>query len=150
MTGVTRQTMSTTVDVDGLVTAWNAANYLTVAQIYLQANPLLREPLLPEHIKPRLLGHWGTSPGLNLIYAQLNRLIRERDCDVLYVTGPGHGRPHASARDHSDQRRVIGNDTIAECVAAPAASPVGRRPGRRERDEGRAEGSRPGGDVAEA
>ncbi|HEV7194437.1 MAG TPA: phosphoketolase family protein, partial [Pedococcus sp.] len=72
---------------------WNAANYLTVAQIYLQANPLLREPLAAEHIKPRLLGHWGTSPALNLIYAQLNRLIRQHDCDVLYVTGPGHGGP---------------------------------------------------------
>ena len=72
---------------------WAAANYLTVAQIYLQDNPLLREPLRPEHIKPRLLGHWGTSPGLNLIYAHLNRLIRRTDQDVLYVTGPGHGGP---------------------------------------------------------
>jgi xylulose-5-phosphate/fructose-6-phosphate phosphoketolase len=81
------------IDVDGLVGYWNAANYLTVAQIYLQDNPLLREPLRPEHIKPRLLGHWGTSPALNLIYAQLNRLIQQRDCDVLYVTGPGHGGP---------------------------------------------------------
>jgi xylulose-5-phosphate/fructose-6-phosphate phosphoketolase len=81
------------IDVDGLVTAWNAANYLTVAQIYLQANPLLREPLIADHIKPRLLGHWGTSPALNLIYVQLNRLIQQRDCDVLYVTGPGHGGP---------------------------------------------------------
>ena len=81
------------IDLDRLVTAWNAANYLTVAQIYLQANPLLREPLVAEHIKPRLLGHWGTSPALNLIYVQLNRLIQQRDCDVLYVTGPGHGGP---------------------------------------------------------
>jgi xylulose-5-phosphate/fructose-6-phosphate phosphoketolase len=81
------------IDVDGLVGYWNAANYLTVAQIYLQDNPLLRQPLRPEHIKPRLLGHWGTSPALNLIYAQLNRLIQQRDCDVLYVTGPGHGGP---------------------------------------------------------
>ena len=72
---------------------WAAANYLTVAQIYLQDNPLLREPLRPEHIKPRLLGHWGTSPGLNLIYAHLNRLIGHTDQDVLYVTGPGHGGP---------------------------------------------------------
>jgi xylulose-5-phosphate/fructose-6-phosphate phosphoketolase len=72
---------------------WAAANYLTVAQIYLRDNPLLREPLRPEHIKPRLLGHWGTSPGLNLIYAHLNRLIRHTDQDVLYVTGPGHGGP---------------------------------------------------------
>ncbi|MGN6664704.1 MAG: phosphoketolase family protein [Solirubrobacterales bacterium] len=80
-------------ELDGLVAYWEAANYLTVAQIYLQANPLLREPLRPEHIKPRLLGHWGTSPGLNLVYAQLNRLIRETGDDVLYVAGPGHGGP---------------------------------------------------------
>src|ERR1700694_4803058 len=72
---------------------WRAANYLTVGQIYLVDNPLLREPLRPEHIKPRLLGHWGTSPGLNLLYAHLNRVIRARDADVLYVTGPGHGGP---------------------------------------------------------
>ena len=72
---------------------WEAANYLTVGQIYLQANPLLREPLTPGQIKPRLLGHWGTSPGLNLIYVQLNRLIRERDVDALYLAGPGHGGP---------------------------------------------------------
>lgn len=72
---------------------WDASNYLTVGQIYLQANPLLREPLTPEQIKPRLLGHWGTSPGLNLVYVQLNRLIKERDADVIYLTGPGHGGP---------------------------------------------------------
>jgi len=72
---------------------WQAANYLTVGQIYLQANPLLREPLRPEHIKPRLLGHWGTSPGLSLIYLHLNRLIRERDLDAIYLAGPGHGGP---------------------------------------------------------
>jgi xylulose-5-phosphate/fructose-6-phosphate phosphoketolase len=72
---------------------WRAANYLSVGQIYLLANPLLREPLTPEHIKPRLLGHWGTTPGLNFIYAHLNRLIRERDLDAIYVTGPGHGGP---------------------------------------------------------
>jgi xylulose-5-phosphate/fructose-6-phosphate phosphoketolase len=72
---------------------WNAANYLTVAQIYLKANPLLREPLTREHIKPRLLGHWGTSPGLNLVYAHLNALIRRTGQDVLYVAGPGHGGP---------------------------------------------------------
>jgi xylulose-5-phosphate/fructose-6-phosphate phosphoketolase len=80
-------------EVDALVAYWEAANYLTVAQIYLQANPLLHEPLRAEHIKPRLLGHWGTSPGLNLVYAQLNRLIRRTDAEVLYVTGPGHGGP---------------------------------------------------------
>ncbi len=72
---------------------WSAANYLTVAQIYLQDNALLREPLRREHIKPRLLGHWGTSPGLSLLYVHLNRLIRETGADVLYVAGPGHGGP---------------------------------------------------------
>jgi xylulose-5-phosphate/fructose-6-phosphate phosphoketolase len=72
---------------------WQAVNYLTVAQIYLLDNPLLREPLRTEHIKPRLLGHWGTSPGLSLIYIHLNRLINERDANVIYLTGPGHGGP---------------------------------------------------------
>ncbi|MCU1365981.1 MAG: phosphoketolase [Ilumatobacteraceae bacterium] len=72
---------------------WDAANYLTVAQIYLAENALLREPLRAEHIKPRLLGHWGTSPGLSLLYAHLNRLIRKTGAQVLYVAGPGHGGP---------------------------------------------------------
>lgn len=72
---------------------WRAANYLTVGQIYLQANPLLREPLRPEHVKPRLLGHWGTSPGLSFLYAHLNRLISRTGQDTIYVTGPGHGGP---------------------------------------------------------
>jgi|SRR5436309_7529690 len=72
---------------------WRAANYLTIGQIYLRDNPLLREPLRPEHIKPRLLGHWGTSPGLSLVYVHLNRLIRETDADVIYLAGPGHGGP---------------------------------------------------------
>ena len=72
---------------------WAAANYLTVAQIYLKDNALLREPLLTDHIKPRLLGHWGTSPALSMIYAVLNRLIRDTDQDCVYITGPGHGGP---------------------------------------------------------
>jgi xylulose-5-phosphate/fructose-6-phosphate phosphoketolase len=72
---------------------WRAANYLSVGQIYLLDNPLLREPLAAEHIKPRLLGHWGTTPGLNLIYAHLNRAIKARDLDMMYVIGPGHGGP---------------------------------------------------------
>jgi xylulose-5-phosphate/fructose-6-phosphate phosphoketolase len=72
---------------------WHAANYLTIGQVYLQDNPLLKEPLRPEHIKPRLLGHWGTSPGLNLIYVHLNRLIKEHDANVIYLAGPGHGGP---------------------------------------------------------
>ena len=72
---------------------WRAANYLSVGQIYLLDNPLLREPLIAEHVKPRLLGHWGTTPGLNLIYAHMNRVIRARDLDAIYITGPGHGGP---------------------------------------------------------
>lgn len=81
---------------DGLGTIdayWRAANYLSVGQIYLMANPLLREPLKAEHVKPRLLGHWGTTPGLNFIYAHLNRIIRQRDLDMIAVWGPGHGAP---------------------------------------------------------
>jgi xylulose-5-phosphate/fructose-6-phosphate phosphoketolase len=72
---------------------WRAANYLSVGQIYLLANPLLKEPLLPEHIKPRLLGHFGTTPGLNFIYVHMNRAIRQRDLNAIYITGPGHGGP---------------------------------------------------------
>ena len=72
---------------------WRAANYLSVGQIYLRDNPLLRDPLLLEHVKPRLLGHWGTTPGLNFIYAHLNRIIRERDLDAIFIAGPGHGGP---------------------------------------------------------
>src|SRR3954452_1138357 len=72
---------------------WRAANYLAVGQIYLLANPLLREPLSIEHVKPRLLGHWGTTPGLNFIYVHLNRLIRNYDADMIYICGPGHGGP---------------------------------------------------------
>ncbi len=72
---------------------WRAANYLSVGQIYLLDNPLLRKPLRAEHIKPRLLGHWGTTPGLNFIYTHLNRIIRNRDIDMIYVCGPGHGGP---------------------------------------------------------
>jgi xylulose-5-phosphate/fructose-6-phosphate phosphoketolase len=72
---------------------WRAANYVSVGQIYLLDNPLLREPLLPEHVKPRLLGHWGTTPGLNLVYAHMNRQIRARDLNTIYICGPGHGGP---------------------------------------------------------
>lgn len=72
---------------------WRAANYLAAGQIFLLANPLLREPLRAEHIKPRRLGHWGTTPGLNLLYAHMNRLIRREDLNAIFVTGPGHGGP---------------------------------------------------------
>ncbi|WP_316204675.1 MULTISPECIES: phosphoketolase family protein [unclassified Bradyrhizobium] len=80
-------------DLELLDRYWRAANYLSVGQIYLLDNPLLREPLRPDHIKPRLLGHWGTTPGLNFIYAHLNRAIRAQDVDVIYICGPGHGGP---------------------------------------------------------
>jgi xylulose-5-phosphate/fructose-6-phosphate phosphoketolase len=76
---------------------WRAANYLSVGQIYLLDNPLLREPLRPEHVKPRLLGHWGTTPGLNFVYAHVNRAIRNWDLNAIYVIGPGHGGPAAVA-----------------------------------------------------
>jgi xylulose-5-phosphate/fructose-6-phosphate phosphoketolase len=72
---------------------WRAANHLSVGQIYFLDNPLLKEPLRAEHVKPRLLGHKGTMPGLNFMYAHLNRIIRARDANVIYVCGPGHGGP---------------------------------------------------------
>ncbi|TAM95607.1 MAG: phosphoketolase, partial [Rhodanobacteraceae bacterium] len=72
---------------------WRAANYLSVGQIYLQANPLLREPLRLEHVKRRLVGHWGTTPGQNFVYAHLNRIIKQHDLDMIYISGPGHGGP---------------------------------------------------------
>src|SRR5512136_460824 len=72
---------------------WRASNYLSLGQIYLLNNPLLREPLRREHIKPRLLGHWGTTPGLNFLYVHLNRVIKRDDLDMIYVIGPGHGGP---------------------------------------------------------
>ena len=77
---------------------WRAANYLAVGQIYLLDNPLLRESLRVEHVKPRLLGHWGTTPGLNFIYTHLNRAIRKRDLDAMFITGPGHGGPAVVAQ----------------------------------------------------
>src|SRR3954471_21617766 len=79
---------------------WRAANYLSVGQIYLLDNPLLREPLRPSHIKPRLLGHWGTTPGQNFIYVHLNRAIVERDLDMIYISGPGHGGPAVVANTY--------------------------------------------------
>ncbi|HUN35872.1 MAG TPA: phosphoketolase family protein, partial [Trebonia sp.] len=79
---------------------WRAANYLSVGQIYLLDNPLLTEPLQPEHVKPRLLGHWGTTPGLNLIYAHLNRVIRNGDLNMIFIAGPGHGAPGVVANTY--------------------------------------------------
>src|ERR1041385_6749321 len=72
---------------------WRATNYLSIGQIYLYDNPLLKKPLTKDHVKPRLLGHWGTTPGLNFIYVHLNRVIRKYDLDMIYITGPGHGGP---------------------------------------------------------
>src|SRR6476660_3409291 len=79
---------------------WRAANYLSVGQIYLYDNPLLKQSLTKDHIKPRLLGHWGTTPGLNFIYVHLNRLIKQRDLNMIYVTGPGHGGPGLVAHSY--------------------------------------------------
>src|SRR5262245_17421708 len=90
---VVETTPLSTETLDQVHAYWRAANYLSVGQIYLLDSPLLREPLQPEHIKPRLLGHWGTTPGLNFLYAHLNRVIRERDLNMMYVIGPGHGGP---------------------------------------------------------
>ncbi len=94
---------------------WRAANYLSVGQIYLLDNPLLREPLRPEHVKPRLLGHWGTTPGLNFVYAHLNRQILARDLDAIYIAGPGHGGPGLVANaylegTYSEVYQHIGQD----------------------------------------
>jgi xylulose-5-phosphate/fructose-6-phosphate phosphoketolase len=94
---------------------WRAANYVSVGQIYLRANPLLREPLRLEHVKPRLLGHWGTTPGLNLLYVHMNRVIRRDGLNALYVTGPGHGGPGLVANaylegTYSEVYREIGQD----------------------------------------
>ena len=79
---------------------WRAANYLSVGQIYLYDNPLLKEPLKLEHVKPRLLGHWGTTPGLNFIYVHLNRIINKYDLNMIYVIGPGHGAPGVVAHTY--------------------------------------------------
>ena len=94
---------------------FRAANYLSVGQIYLLSNPLLREPLSRHHVKPRLLGHFGTAPGLNLVYAHMNRAIRERDLGAIYVTGPGHGssRSREASRATSRPRRRARSTRVA-------------------------------------
>src|SRR5512138_358426 len=93
---------------------WRAANYLAVGQIYLYDNPLLKKPLSKEHVKPRLLGHWGTTPGLNFIYAHLNRIIRKHDLDVIYITGPGHGGPGLVANAYLEGTYTEVYSTITE------------------------------------
>jgi xylulose-5-phosphate/fructose-6-phosphate phosphoketolase len=112
---------------------WRAANYLTVGQIYLQANPLLRQPLTPEHIKPRLLGHWGTSPGLSFLYAHLNRVIRRDDLDVIFVAGPGHGGPALVANTYLEgsytdvypevSRDIVGLQRLFRQFSTPGGIP---------------------------
>src|SRR5215468_851457 len=79
---------------------WRAANYLSVGQIYLYENPLLREPVKLDHIKPRLLGHWGTTPGLNFVYVHMNRVIKKYDLSAIYICGPGHGGPGMVANSY--------------------------------------------------
>ena len=88
-----KKTVLSKEELEKTIDYWNASNYLSVGQIYLLSNPLLKEPLKIEHIKPRLLGHWGTTPGLNFIYVHMNRLIKKYDLDMIYITGPGHGGP---------------------------------------------------------
>ena len=112
---------------------WRAANYLSVGQIYLLDNPLLREPLVAEHVKPRLLGHFGTVPGLNLIYAHLNRAIRTRDLDAIYVTGPGHGGPGVVANaylegTYSELYPHVGAGRSRPARALPPVLVPGRHP----------------------
>ena len=126
---------------------WQAANYLTVGQIYLQANPLLREPLTTDHIKPRLLGHWGTSPGLNLIYVHLNRLIRERDVNVIFLAGPGHGGPAVVANvylegTYSEIYPDVSTRRGRHDAAVPAVLDARRRSEPRERADARIDSRR--------
>src|SRR5262249_36246951 len=93
---------------------WRAANYLSVGQIYLYDNPLLKKPLTKEHIKPRLLGHWGTTPGLNFIYVHLNRVIKKYDVDAIYVAGPGHGGPGLVANPYLEGTYSEGYPNISQ------------------------------------
>src|SRR5437763_11200971 len=79
---------------------WRASNYLSVGQIYLYDNPLLKKPLKIEHVKPRLLGHWGTTPGLNFLYVHLNRVIKNQDLNAIFIAGPGHGGPAVVAQTY--------------------------------------------------
>jgi XFP N-terminal domain len=122
---------------------WRAANYLSVGQIYLLDNPLLYEPLAREHVKPRLLGHFGTTPGLNLVYAHLNRAIRARDLSAIYVAGPGHGGPGLVANaylegTYSEVYPHIGRDVAGlKSCSASSRSPVAFRATSRPRRQAR-------------
>jgi xylulose-5-phosphate/fructose-6-phosphate phosphoketolase len=104
-------------ELDAIDRYWRAANYLTIGQIYLMENPLLREPLRPEHVKPRLLGHWGTSPGQNLVYAHVNRIIREHDANMIYLSGPGHGGPALVANAYLEGSYSEAYPTISRDLA---------------------------------
>ena len=116
---------------------WRAANYLSVGQIYLLGNALLTEPLRPEHIKPRLLGHWGTTPGLNLVYTHMNRLIRAHDQEAIFITGPGHGGPALVAQAYlegtfSEVYHHVGrggHGAAVQAVLVPRRHPVARGTG---------------------
>ena len=121
-------------DIQKVDAYWRAANYLSVGQIYLKDNPLLERPLSPEDIKPRLLGHWGTTPGLNFIYVHLNRLILKHDLDMMYIIGPGHGGPGIVANTylegsyteiypHVEQNRD-GMKQLFRPTASPATWPL--------------------------
>jgi xylulose-5-phosphate/fructose-6-phosphate phosphoketolase len=122
---------------------WRAANYLSVGQIYLQDNPLLETPLKLSDIKPRLLGHWGTTPGLNLLYVHLNRLIKEHDLNMMYVIGPGHGGPGIVANTYLEgsyterypavERDRNGSTGCSGSSPGPTGFPVTSRPKRRDR-----------------
>ena len=137
---------------------WRAANYLSVGQIYLLDNPLLREPLRPEHVKPRLLGHWGTTPGLNLIYAHLNRAIRARDLDAIYITGPGPRRAGAGRqrlpRGHVHRglpaRSAATRTGCASCSASSPSRAASRATSRRRRPGSIHEGGELGYALAHA
>ena len=110
-------TSTSATDFSDLDLWWRAANYVSVGQIYLLDNPLLERELVAEDIKPRLLGHWGTTPGLNLLYVHLNRLIRERDVNAIFLAGPGHGGPAAVANawlegTYTERYPSIGMDRV--------------------------------------
>jgi xylulose-5-phosphate/fructose-6-phosphate phosphoketolase len=114
---------------------WRAANYLSVGQIYLYDNPLLHEPLQLKHVKPRLLGHWGTTPGLNFVYVHLNRIIRKHDLNVVYVAGPGHGGPglvapstKAVSLDTRSRTLMVRRSTIRTCLFVASSEMAKRKP----------------------
>ncbi len=119
---------------------WRAANYLSVGQIYLYDNPLLREPLRLEHVKPRLLGHWGTTPGQNFVYVHLNRVIKEFDLKMIYISGPGHGGPAIVGNvylegTYSEIYPNISEDVVGDAEALQAVLVSGWHPQpRRSRD----------------